>query len=37
MSDEFDAADETLAEILESLMVQFQAANTKFVSDYNKA
>lgn len=37
LSDEFDAADETLAEILDGLVVQFQATNAKFVSDYNNA
>ena len=37
LSDEFDAADETLSEILDGLVVQFQATNAKFVSDYNNA
>ena len=37
LSDEFDAADETLSEILDSLVGQFQATNAKFVSDYNNA
>ena len=37
LSDEFDAADETLAEILDGLIVQFQGTNAKFVSDYNNA
>ena len=37
LSDEFDAADETLSEILDGLIVQFQATNAKFVSDYNNA
>jgi len=37
LSDEFDAADETLSEILDGLMVQFEDANAKFVSDYNNA
>ena len=37
LSDEFDAADETLSEILDGLIGQFQAANAKFVSDYNNA
>ena len=37
MSDEFGAADETLEEILDGLVVQFQATNAKFVSDYNNA
>lgn len=37
LSSEFDAADETLAEILDSLIGQFQAINAKFVSDYNNA
>ena len=37
MSDEFDAADETLAEILDGLIGQFAATNAKFVSDYNNA
>lgn len=35
--DAFDAADETLAAILDGLVVQFQATNAKFVSDYNNA
>jgi hypothetical protein len=29
LSDEFDAADETLSEILDGLVVQFQATNAK--------
>ena len=33
----FDAADETLAEILDGLIGQFADANAKFVSDYNNA
>jgi flagellar hook-associated protein FlgK len=37
LSDEFDAADETLAEILDGLIGQFQATNATFVSDYNNA
>ena len=37
LSDEFDAADETLSEILDGLIGQFAAANAKFVSDYNNA
>jgi hypothetical protein len=37
LSDEFDAADETLSEILDGLVLQFQATNAKFVSDYNNA
>ena len=37
LSDEFDAADETLSEILDGLIGQFQATNAKFVSDYNNA
>jgi len=37
LSDEFDAADETLSEILDGLIAQFQATNAKFVSDYNNA
>lgn len=37
LSDEFDAADETLSEILDGLVVQFNDANPKFVSDYNNA
>ncbi len=37
LSDEFDAADETLDEILDGLIVQFKDANAKFVSDYNNA
>ena len=37
LSDEFDAADETLAEILDGLIGQFSATNAKFVSDYNNA
>ena len=37
LSDEFDTADETLSEILDGLVVQFQATNAKFVSDYNNA
>jgi hypothetical protein len=31
------AADETLSEILDGLVMQFQATNAKFVSDYNDA
>jgi len=37
LSDEFDAADETLSEILDGLIGQFQSTNAKFVSDYNNA
>ena len=37
LSDEFDAADETLSEILDGLIGQFQASHAKFVSDYNNA
>ena len=37
LSNEFDAADETLSEILDGLIVQFQTTNAKFVSDYNNA
>ncbi len=37
LSDEFDAADETLSEILDGLIGQFAATNAKFVSDYNNA
>ena len=37
LSDEFDAADETLSEILDGLIGQFSATNAKFVSDYNNA
>ncbi len=37
LSDEFDAADETLSEILDGLIGQFADANAKFVSDYNNA
>ncbi|SRR5581483_4010412 len=37
LSDEFDAADETLEEGLDRLIGQFQNANAKFVSDYNNA
>ena len=37
LSDELDAADETLAEILDGLIGQFQATNAKSVSDYNNA
>jgi hypothetical protein len=37
LSDEFDAADETLSEILDGLVLQFKDTNAKFVSDYNNA
>lgn len=37
LSDEFDAADEMLAEIFDGLIGQFQTANAKFVSDYHNA
>jgi hypothetical protein len=37
LSDEFDAADETLSEILDGLIGQFAATNAKFVSDYQNA
>jgi len=37
LSDEFDAADVTLSEILDGLVVQFQDTNAKFVSDYQNA
>jgi len=37
LNDEFAAADETLSEILDGLVVQFKDTNAKFVSDYNNA
>jgi len=37
LNDEFAAADETLDEILDGLVVQFKDTNAKFVSDYNNA
>ena len=37
LSDEFDAVDEMLSEILDGLVVQFQDTNAKFVSDYQNA
>jgi hypothetical protein len=37
LNDAFDAADETLEEILDGLIVQFKDTNAKFVSDYNNA
>jgi len=37
LSGEFDAADETLSEILDGLIRQFQSTNAKFVNDYNNA
>jgi len=37
LNDEFDAADETLSEILDGLVLQFKDTNAKFVSDYNNA
>ncbi len=37
LSDEFDAADETLSEILDGLVVQFKDTNATFVGDYNNA
>jgi len=37
LSDEFYAADETLSEILDGLVLQFKTTNAKFVGDYNNA
>ena len=37
LNDEFVAADETLEEILDGLVVQFKDTNAKLVSDYQNA
>jgi hypothetical protein len=37
LNDEFNAADETLSEILDGLVLQLKDTNAKFVSDYNNA
>jgi hypothetical protein len=37
LNDAFDLADETLNEILDNLVGQFEEANPKFVSDYHNA
>jgi hypothetical protein len=37
LNDELDAADVTLEEILDGLVLQFQGANPKFVGDYQNA